>query len=85
MKFNSPLPILAEEMLNRGNTRHQNRLCFLCYFLCTSKESNEKDDECLYFQFFPKESIRETQAIEDSKFFGAPPPCNLNSEHPTTA
>jgi len=28
MKFNSPLPILAEEMLNRGNTRHQNRLCF---------------------------------------------------------
>jgi hypothetical protein len=55
MKFNSPLPSrwqsgLAEEMLNRGNTRHQNRLCFLCYFLCTSKESNEKDDECLYLQ-----------------------------------
>ena len=57
MKFNSPLPILAEKMLNRGNTRHQNRAVLspptgrqVCYFLCTSKESNEKDDECLYLQ-----------------------------------
>ena len=35
-------PISAEETFNRENVPHRNRLCFLCYFLCTSKESKER-------------------------------------------
>ena len=45
IKFISLTPILADEKFNRGHIPHRSRwlsgrLCFLCYFLCTSKESN---------------------------------------------
>jgi len=38
------LVISAEEMLSRVQPPHRNRLCFLCYFLCTGKES--KSNPC---------------------------------------